>query len=355
MAHDDHDHDDHAHGQTQGHEAHDHDDHDDHDHGDHDHDHDDHDHEHDDHDHDHHHGHAHGHGHHHHGPADLGDKRYLIGIGLNLAIVVAQAIAGVIGHSTALLADASHNMSDVLGLALAGGAAWLAAKPPGARRTYGFGKATVFAALINGLLLVFASGAIVWEAVHRFMNPEPVNGGLVMATAGVGVVVNGLTAWMFMRGREGDANVRAAFLHMAGDAMISVGVIVAGLLVMLTGVSWIDPLASVVIVLVILWGTFGLLRDAADMAMDAAPRSVDIPKLRAFLAAQPGVAEVHDLHVWSMGAASCAMTAHLVMPEVADNDAFIKGLCRQIDRRFDIDHATFQIERGHFECHPDHH
>jgi cobalt-zinc-cadmium efflux system protein len=261
----------------------------------------------------------------------------------------------VIGHSTALLADASHNMSDVLGLALAGGAAWLAAKPPGARRTYGFGKATVFAALINGLLLVFASGAIVWEAIRRFVEPQPVNGGLVMATAGIGVVVNGLTALMFMRGREGDANVRAAFLHMAGDALISVGVIVAGLLVTLTGVQWIDPLASILIVLVILWGTWDLLREAADMAMDAAPRSVDIKKLRAFLAAQPGVTDVHDLHVWSMGASSSAMTCHLVMPEVCDNDAFLKGLCRQIDRKFDIDHATFQIERQHFECHPDHH
>lgn len=274
---------------------------------------------------------------------------------MNLAIVVAQAVAGVIGHSTALLADASHNMSDVLGLALAGGAAWLAAKPPGARRTYGFGKATVFAALINGLLLVFASGAIVWEAAHRFFEPQPVNGGLVMATAGVGVVVNGLTALMFMRGREGDANVRAAFLHMAGDAVISIGVIVAGLLVTFTHIQWIDPLASIVIVLVILWGTVDLLRDAVDMAMDAAPRSVDLAKLRAFLCAQPGVAEVHDLHVWSMGASSSAMTAHLVMPEVADNDAFLQKLCRQVDRKFDIDHATFQIERRHFDCHPDHH
>jgi cobalt-zinc-cadmium efflux system protein len=274
---------------------------------------------------------------------------------LNLAIVVAQAIAGVIGHSTALLADASHNMSDVLGLALAGGAAWLAAKPPGTRRTYGFGKATVFAALINGLLLVFASGAIVWEAIRRFMEPEPVNGTLVMVTAGVGVVVNGLTALMFMRGRESDANVRGAFLHMAGDALISVGVIVAGVLVTFTGLQWIDPLASILIVLVILWGTWGLLRDAADMAMDAAPRSVDMDKLRAFLCGQPGVVDVHDLHVWSMGAASSAMTAHLVMPEVTDNDAFLKSLCKQIDRKFDIDHATFQIERAHFECHPDHH
>jgi len=334
--------------------AHDHDDHridlQDHDHDDHGHEHDHDDDDHDDHDHHGHHGH-----HHHHEPGDFGDKRYLIGIALNLGIVVAQAVAGLIGHSTALLADASHNMSDVLGLALAGGAAWLAAKPPGARRTYGFGKATVFAALINGLLLVFASGAIVWEAVHRFMSPEPVDARLVMIAAAVGVLVNGVTALMFMRGREGDANVRAAFLHMAADALISVGVIVAGVLVMLTGIQWIDPLASIVIVLVILWGTFGLLRDAADMALDAAPRSVDVDKLRAFLCAQPGVAEIHDLHVWSMGASSSAMTAHLVMPEVADNDAFLQGLCKQVDKKFGVEHATFQIERQPFHCHPDHH
>jgi cobalt-zinc-cadmium efflux system protein len=344
--HDDHDHDDHGQGQTHGH--------DDHDHDSHDHD-DDHDHEHDDHDHDRHHGHDHGHGHHHHGPADLHDKRYLIGIGLNLAIVAAEVAAGIFSNSTALFADASHNLSDVLGLALAGGAAWLAARPSNARRTYGFGKATVFAALINGLMLVFASGAIVWEAIHRFAQPAAVNGTLVMITAGLGVVINGATALMFMRGREGDANVRAAFMHMAADAVISAGVIVAGLLTALTGAQWIDPLASVAIVLVILWGTFDLLKEAADMAMDAAPRAVDVDAVRQYLAAQPGVTEVHDLHVWSMGAASSAMTAHLVMPEVADNDAFLLGLCKAMDKRFGVDHATFQIERAGFDCHPDHH
>jgi cobalt-zinc-cadmium efflux system protein len=274
---------------------------------------------------------------------------------LNLGIVVAQAIAGVIGHSTALLADASHNMSDVLGLALAGGAAWLAARPPGARRTYGFGKATVFAALINGLLLVFASGAIVWEAIHRFMAPEAVNGPLVMWTAGLGVVVNGATALMFMRGRESDANVRGAFLHMASDALISVGVIVIGLVVTFTHIQWIDPLASIVIVLVILWGTLGLLREATDMALDAAPRSVDVTKLRAFLCSQPGVAEIHDLHVWSMGAATSAMTAHLVVPQVGNDDALLQTLCKAMDKKFGIEHATFQIERRGFDCHPEHH
>ena len=269
--------------------------------------------------------------------------------------MVAQAIAGVIGHSTALLADASHNMSDVLGLALAGGAAWLASKPPGQRRTYGFGKATVFAALINGLLLVFASGAIVVEAIHRFLEPQPVNGGLVMLTAGAGVVINGLTALMFMRGRENDANVRGAFLHMAADALISLGVIVAGGLVLLTGAQWIDPLASIIIVLVILWGTFGLLRDAADMALDAAPRSIDVKAVRDFLGRQPGVTEVHDLHIWALGAASSAMTAHLVMPDEVNNDAFLQKLCKQVDKKFGIEHATFQIERQPFHCHPDHH
>jgi cobalt-zinc-cadmium efflux system protein len=320
----------------------------------HDHDHDDH--EHGDHGHDHAaHSHAHGHHHHHAPPGGIGDWRYLIGIGLNLAFVVAEAIAGVLSNSTALFADASHNLSDVLGLALAGGAVWLTKRPSAEHRTYGYGKATVFAALINGLLLVFASGAIVWEAIHRFMAPEPVQSVTVMITAGLGVLINGGTALMFMRDRESDTNVKAAFLHMAADALISVGVIVAGLLVMLTGATWIDPAASIILVLVILWGTWGLLRDATDMAMDAAPRSINVKAVRDYLGKQPGVTEVHDLHIWAMGASSSAMTAHLVMPEVADNDAFLQGLCRTMERRFNIEHATFQIERTGFDCHPDHH
>jgi cobalt-zinc-cadmium efflux system protein len=341
MAHDDHDH---------RHDAHAHD----HDHGPDGHDHD---HDHDDHAPAHAHAHAHGggHHHHHHAPANLGDSRYLIGIVLNLGIVVAEAVAGVLSNSTALFADASHNLSDVLGLALAGGAVWLARRPPNAKRTYGLGKATVFAALVNGLLLVFASGAIVWEAVHRFLAPAPVQGSIVMITAGLGVIVNGATALMFMRGRETDANVRGAFLHMAADALISVGVIVSGLLVMLTGATWIDPAASIVIVVVILWGTFGLLREATDMALDAAPRTVDVAAVRAYLCGQPGVAEVHDLHIWAMGASTSAMTAHLVMPDIADNDVFLQRLCKAMDKTFGIDHATFQIERRPFDCHPEHH
>lgn len=299
------------------------------------------------------HDHAHGHGHHHHAPPP-DDWRYGVGVGLNLVFVLAEAVVGVLAHSTALFADAGHNLSDVLGLALAGGAAWLARRPGGQQRTYGFGKATVFAALLNGLLLVFASGVIVWEGAHRLFEPQTVQGGMVMITAALGVLVNGGTALLFMRGRERDANARAAFLHMAADAVISVGVIISGLVVMMTGLTWIDPLASLVIVAVILWGTFGLLRDAVDMAMDAAPRHVDVAKVRAFLAGLPGVSEVHDLHVWSLGAAEASLTAHLVRPDAGDEDAFLRKVCHDTQEQFGIDHVTIQIERQSFDCHPDH-
>jgi cobalt-zinc-cadmium efflux system protein len=263
-------------------------------------------------------------------------------------------VAGFLAHSTALFADAGHNLSDVLGLALAGGAAWLARRPACERRTYGFGKATVFAALINGLLLVFASGAIVWEAGHKLLAPQPVRENIVMITAAIGVLINGGTALLFMRGREADANLRAAFLHMASDTVISVGVIVSGLIVAMTGALWLDPLVSIVIVGVVLVGTFGLLREATDMALDAAPPGVDVAALRLFLAEQSGVTEVHDLHVWSMGAAEAALTAHLVRPHDGDDDAFLQGLCVEIERRFGVAHATIQIERRAFDCHARH-
>ncbi len=269
--------------------------------------------------------------------------------------MAAEAIAGYFAHSTALFADAGHNLSDVLGLALAGGAAWLARRPGGERRTYGFGKATIFAALINGLLLVFASGAIVWEAGHRLLSPEPVKAGMVMITAALGVAINGGTALLFMRGREDDANVRAAFMHMASDALISVGVIVSAVIVAFTGAQWLDPLVSLVIVVVVLLGTFGLLRDAVDMAMDAAPPGVDVAAIRGFLSQQPGVSEVHDLHVWAMGAATSALTAHLVRPGAEDDDdAVLRKICEGAKARFGIEHVTIQIERTAFECHRQH-
>lgn len=321
---------------------------------DHAHDHHGHDHGHG-HDHAHEHGHAHGHHHgHSHGPPP-DDWRYGLGVGLNLTFVLAEAVAGYFANSTALFADAGHNLSDVLGLALAGGAAWLARRPGGERRTYGFGKATIFAALINGLLLLLASVVIVWEAGQRLLSPEPVKAGMVMITAALGVLINGGTALLFMRGREGDANVRAAFLHMAADAAISVGVIVSGVIVYFTHALWIDPLVSLVIVLVVLLGTFGLLRDATDLALDAAPPGLDMAAIRRFLCEQPGVSEVHDLHVWAMGAASSALTAHLVRPgDEGDDDAFLQTICQEAARRFGIEHVTIQIERTSFECHRQH-
>jgi cobalt-zinc-cadmium efflux system protein len=292
-----------------------------------------------------HHGHDHGHHHHHAPPAGGLDRRYLIGIVLNLGFVEAEAAAGFLAHSTALLADASHNLSDVLGLALAAGAAWLAKRPATEARTYGFGKATILAALGNGLMLVFACGALALEAARRFADPAPIETGMVMAVAAVGVLVNGATAMLFFRHGD-DMNARGAFLHMAADAAVSAGVIVAALVIGATGWLWIDPTASLVIIVIILAGTWGLLKDAFNLALDAAPRSVDVAQVRAMLEAQDGVTDVHDLHVWAMSTTEHALTAHVVRPDRNDDDAFLKTVCHELDHAFGIDHVTLQIERG---------
>jgi cobalt-zinc-cadmium efflux system protein len=258
--------------------------------------------------------------------------------------VVVEAVAGVIGHSTALLADAGHNLSDVLGLAMAGVAAWLAARPAGPRRTYGWGKATVLAALANAVALVFASGLIASEAVRRFASPELPESGLMMGVAFAGILINGATALMFMRGRHEDVNVRGAFLHMLGDALIAAGVVVAGLLIRFTGFTWIDPLTSLVVVAIVLFGTWGLFKEAFQLAMDAVPRGIDPEAVHDLLAAQPGVIAVHDLHVWPMSTTEVALTAHLVRPVGAD-DAFLQATCEAVHHRFGIAHATIQVER----------
>jgi len=306
------------------------------------------------HSHGHHHGHGHDHGpgghHHHHGPANPKDPRWVIGVGLNLTFVAVEAVAGVIGHSTALLADAGHNLSDVLGLAMAGVAAWLAARPAGPRRTYGWGKATVLAALANAVALVFASGLIASEAIRRFASPELPESGLMMGVAAAGVLINGATALLFMRGRHEDVNVRGAFIHMAGDALISAGVIAAGGLIWLTGWAWIDPLVSLVVVGVVLVGTWGLFNEAFHLAMDAVPRGIDPEAVHDLLAAQPGVTAVHDLHVWPISTTEVALTAHLVRPVGAD-DAFLQTTCEALHNRFGIAHATLQVERAaHAAC-----
>ncbi len=291
-----------------------------------------------------HHGHPHGqdHAHQHAAPRD---RRYSIAIGLNLGFVALEAAAGVFANSTALLSDAAHNLSDVLGLALAAGATWLATRAKSERRTYGFSKATVLAALANALVLVAVSGGILWEALSRFAAPEPTQGALVMAVAGAGVLINGATALLFLRGRHDDVNVRGAFLHMAADAGVSAAVILAGLGIWLTGLEWIDPAISVVVVALILWGTWGLLLESLDLALDAAPRGIDVAAVRAYLAEQPGVIAVHDLHVWAMGATKPALTAHLVRPEGGD-DGFLAAIADGIETRFGIGHVTLQVERA---------
>lgn len=290
------------------------------------------------------HGHGHAHPHNHaHGSDILRDKRYSIAIALNLGFVVVEAAAGFIANSTALLSDAAHNLSDVLGLALAGGAAWLATRNSSEKRTYGFSKATVLAALANGLVLFAVSGGILWEALSRFAAPETTQGWPVIAVAGAGVVVNGLTALLFVAGRERDVNVRGAFLHMLADAGVSAGVVIAGVAILLTGQSWIDPLTSVVVVALIVWGAWDLLRESLDLAMDAAPRHIDVGAVRDFLAAQPGVIAVHDLHVWAMGATEPALTVHLERPE-GGGDAFLAALTEGVAERFGITHVTVQIE-----------
>lgn len=307
-----------------------------------------HDHDHADHGHGHshsHHGHSHGHVGHSHGPVDTGDWRYAVGLVVNLLFVACEFGAGLIADSTALLADAGHNLSDVLGLAMAGGAAWLARRgahgAAGGRRTYGFGKATVLAALANALLLIFACGAIAFEAVRRFNEPAPVGSGVIMAVAGIGFVINLGTALLFMKSQH-DLNARGAYLHMMADAGVSLGVVLAGGLIMMTGWSVFDPLVSLAIVVVILWSTWGLLKDSVNLAMDGAPTGVDVPALEQALVGLPGVRAVHDLHVWGLSTTETALTAHLVHDR-ADTAALICE-AQAVAKRYAIGHTTLQLE-----------
>ena len=310
----------------------------------------DHDHDHDHHDHDHAHGHHHGHGHGHHGhshaPKDFG-RAFAIGTALNLGFVVVEAAAGLFTHSLALLADAGHNLSDVLGLLMAWGAVVLAKRAPSARRTYGLRKGTILASLANAALLLVAVGAIAWEAVRRFAAPEPIETGPVMIVAAVGIAINTATALMFMKGSKEDLNVRGAFLHMAADAAVSAGVVVAALAMSVTNWLWLDPVVSLVIVAVIVLGTWGLLRDSLDLALDATPRGIDPGKVRDWLVARPGVSEVHDLHIWAMSTTETAMTAHVVRPLDADHDQFLHDACVGLASKFNIGHVTIQVETGH--------
>jgi cobalt-zinc-cadmium efflux system protein len=271
------------------------------------------------------------------------DAAFATGAAINMAFVVAEALFGLAANSVALVADAAHNLGDVLALLLAWGAAWLARRPPTARRTYGWGRSSILAALINATVLLVSVGAIGIEAIRRLLEPEPVASGIVMAVAAAGIVVNGGTALLFMRDRHDDLNVRAQFQHLAGDALVSAAVVAAALAIRLTGLTWLDPLASLGVAAVILVGTWSTLRESLDLSLDAVPARLTQQEVNDWLAAQPGVCEVHDLHIWGLSTTETALTVHLVCdPEPAERS--LNELAAALQARFHIGHTTIQIE-----------
>jgi cobalt-zinc-cadmium efflux system protein len=301
--------------------------------------HDHHDHDHDDHAHD---GHGHGHS---HAPKDFG-RAFAIATILNLALVVVQVVYGLIADSVALLADAGHNFGDALGLILAWGAFVLGRVKVSDRFTYGFRSASILSALINAVLLLVATGAIALEAFRRLADPEPVAGVTVMIVAGAGIVINGFSAWLLMAGNKGDLNVRGAFLHLVADALVSVAVVVAGGIIILTGWNWVDPAASLLIAVVIVWGTWNLLRESFQLSMNAVPKGIVLGNVREHLQSLPHVTAVHDLHIWAMSTTENALTVHLVTDNGHPGDKFLEELSHELDRRFKIQHTTVQIEIG---------
>ena len=294
-------------------------------------------------------GHSHGRGHS-HAPANYG-RAFAIGVALNSAFVLIEAAFGMLSGSMALIADAGHNLSDVLSLLIAWGAAYMSTLPANERYTYGYKSSSIIAALANAGLLLVALGAILFETLDRLFDPAPVEGRTMIAVAAVGIAVNTATALLFVSGRKHDINIRGAFLHMAADALVSLGVVIAGVAILLTGALWIDPVTSLIIVVVIAWGTWGLLKDSVKMALHAVPDSIDETAVRTFLAGQPGVAAVHDLHIWPMSTTETALTAHLVMPGGQPGDAFLHELAHELEHEFGIGHATVQVETGGDDCH----
>lgn len=292
------------------------------------------------------HGHGHGHSHgHSHAPADFG-RAFAIGVLLNSAFVLIEAVMGLLSGSMALLADAGHNLSDVLSLLLAWGAATLARRPPSARFTFGYKSSTILAALANAVLLLVALALILVETLRRFQTPMPIESGTVMIVAGIGILVNAGTALLFLRGRKDDLNIRGAFLHMVADALVSLGVVVAGALIWWTGALWVDPLTSLVIVGVIAWGTWGLLRDSVRLSLMAVPGNVDLAAVRVYLEGLPGVREVHDLHIWPLSTTETALTAHLVMEDRHPADDFLRNVAGELRQHYRIGHTTLQVESG---------
>lgn len=303
-----------------------------------------HEHEHDHHDHGQGHAHHHGPGHS-HAPKDF-NSAFKIGVLLNLALVVTQVVFGLIAHSLALVADAGHNFADVLGLVLAWWASRLLKSAPTQKHTYGLRSVSILAALTNAVVLLLTMGAVAWEAIVRLAHPSEVAGKTIVWVAAVGIVVNAVTALLFFSGRKEDLNIRGAFLHLAADAGISFGVVMAGLAILCTGKLWIDPVVSLLIVAVIVYGTWGLLKDSVNLALHAVPEGIEISAVQRYLASLPGVSAVHDLHIWAMSTSDAALTAHLIMAGPMSNDKFLTEVAGELRERFNIPHATLQIEHG---------
>ncbi len=293
--------------------------------------------------------HGHSHSGHSHAPKNFGTA-FAIGTGLNFAFVVVEVVFGFYAHSLALVADAGHNMGDVLGLLLAWGASALARRAPTQRHTYGMRSSSILAALFNAILLLLSVGAIAWEAIRRFGNPTDVAGWTVIWVSAVGIAINTATALMFMSGRKGDLNVRGAFMHMAADAGISAGVAVAGFVILATGLHWIDPVVSLAISAVIIWGTWGLLRDSVNLALQAVPEGIELSEVKEYLAGLPHVTAVHDLHIWPMSTTETALTAHLVRDVDRCDSSVLEQCCKELHDKFEIQHATIQFETEDHNC-----
>jgi len=282
-------------------------------------------------------------------------RAFVIGITLNVIYILVEVFYGLMINSMALLADAGHNFSDVLGLLLAWGAAYLAKTAVTEKLTYGFRKSTILAAFFNAILLMIAVGAITIEAIRKLILPAPVEGTTMMIVAGIGFIINAITALLFMKGKEKDLNIKAAFLHMSADAGVSLGVVIAGFVIVSTGWLWIDPAISLVIVLVITIGTWGLLKDSFHLSMDAVPTGIELKAVGNYLKSISGVTEVHDLHIWAMSTTEIALTAHLVIPDETKEDYFLKKICGELHSRFGIEHSTIQIEKSAQSANCEHH
>ncbi len=296
-------------------------------------------------------GHGHGHGGlgHVHAPASFG-RAFAVGIALNVAFVAVEVVYGLASHSVALLADGGHNLSDVLGLAVAWAGTILAKRPPSARFSYGLGGSSILAALFNAVFLLVVVGALSLEAIQRLGDPPPVAGGTVMVVAAIGIVLNGGCALLFASGRKGDLNIRGAFMHMLADALVSAGVVAAGLVILLTGWNRLDPVVSLAINAVIVWGTWSLLTGSLSMSLNGVPPGIDVAAVSAFLVRLPGVSALHDLHVWPLSTTRNALTCHLVVPAGHPGDEFLRGAATDLERRFGISHATLQVEADADRC-----